>query len=278
MQSWLLISIGLHIFIVMGVGFQFIDANRFLPPHNVLDVVLVNAKGQNQPRKADALAQANLDGGGNTDEERRAKTPLPAIEESAAQNEVKAQQERITQLEQEIKTLMTQAKSSTKVLQGEAAQQPSGSPEPLSASDLLQKSIEISRLEAQIAREYEAYQQRPKRKFVGARTSEYRFAQYIDNWRQKVERVGNLNYPEEAKTKRVYARIQVTVAIKANGEVESVEVHSKKAPKVLRNAVVRIMSLSGPFERFPDNIKKDTDILHITRTWVFGKGDVLSSE
>ena len=78
-------------------------------------------------------------------------------------------------------------------------------------------------------RDPRAYQQRPKRHFVGARTAEYRFAQYVDNWRLKIERIGNLNYPEEAKARKIYGSLQLTVAIKANGEVEDVRSTARRA-------------------------------------------------
>lgn len=277
MQSSVLTSISIHLFIILAVGAKLFDPNMFVPPHNMMDVVLVNSKSAKKPLKADALAQANLDGGGNTDEKLRASTFAPPIDQTAAKNAVQAQ-ERVKQLEQEMKTLMTQAKSTAKVLQGEITQKTSGTPDPVSAADLYQKSIEIARLEAQIAKEHRAYQERPKRTFVGGRTQEYRFATYVDNWRQKVERVGNLNYPEAARSAGIHGYVQVTVAIKANGEVESIDIESKRANKVLVDAVKRIVRLSAPFDVFPANIKADTDVLHITRTWIFGPGDVLTSE
>lgn len=277
MQSSVVFSVTFHLFVILAVGGKIFDPNKFVPPHNLLDVVLVNAKSATKPVKADALAQHSLDGGGNTDEKRRASTPMPAIEQSAAGNPKQAQ-ERVKQLEQEMKTLMAQAKSSARVLQGDITQKSSGSPEPVSAAELMQKSIEIARLEAQISREYSAYQQRPKRKFVGGRTQEYRFATYVDNWRQKVERVGNLNYPEQARVRGIHGAVQVTVAIKANGEVEDIQIESKRANKVLQDAVRRIVRLSSPYDAFPKEIRFDTDILHITRTWIFGPGDVLSAE
>ncbi len=277
MQTAICVSLGLHLLIGLGVDFAGIDPSSYTPPHNVMDVVLVNSKSQNRPQKADVLAQANLDGGGNTDEARRAKTPLPAVDQSAARN-AKQAQERIRQLEQEMKTLMTQGKSDAKVLQGEINQQAAGTPNSVSASDLMQKSIEIARLEAQIAREHELYQQRPRRTFVGARASEYRFANYVDNWRLKIERVGNLNYPEEARRRKIYGTLQLTVAIKADGEVEEIQVNRSSGSKLLDEAAKRIVRLSAPFDRFPDNVRRDTDILHITRTWMFTRGDQLSAE
>jgi protein TonB len=277
MQSATVISIGLHLFILLGIGFTVFDPSRFAPPHNVMDVVLVNSKSQSRPTKADALAQANLDGGGNTDEARRAKTPLPAMEQSTAANDVRAAQERVKQLEAEMKTLMTQAKAAAKIAQGQVTP-PSGSPTPTSASDLMQKSIEIAKLEAQLSKEYEAYQQRPRRQFIGARAAEYRFAQYVDNWRLKIEHVGNLNYPEDAKAKGIHGQLQLTVAIKANGEVESIEVNRSSGKRVLDNAAKRIVQLAAPYDKFPDNIKRDTDVIHITRTWMFMKGETLATK
>ena len=277
MQSSMLLSMGFHVLLVLGVGAQFFDPSQFMAPHNVLDVVLVNSKSATRPVKADAIAQANLDGGGNTDEARRAKTMLPAIDQSASKNMQQAQ-ERVKQLEQEMKTLMTQGRSTAKVMQGEIAQKESGTPDPVSASDLMQKSIEIQRLEAQIAKEHEAYQQRPKRKFIGARTTESRFAVYVDNWRQKIERVGNLNYPEEARRQGIQGQLQLTIAIKSDGEVEDIQINRSSGKKVLDEAAKRIIRLASPFDKFPPDIKRDTDVLHITRTWMFGKGDTITSE
>jgi protein TonB len=277
MQSSALISFGVHLLLILGIGAKLFDPSQFAPPHNVMDVVLVNAKTLAKPVKADALAQANLDGGGNTDEERRAKTPMPALEQTA-RNESRAAQERIKQLEQEMKTLMTQAQSSAKVLQGEVSNQMSGSPTPQTATELLEKTEAIAKLEAAIAREYQAYQQRPRRTFIGARTTEYRFAQYVDSWRQKIERVGNLNYPEEAKLRKIYGKLQVTIAIRANGEVEDVLINRSSGQKILDEAAKRIVRLAAPYDPFPDNIRQDTDILHITRTWMFTREDTLTSE
>ena len=272
MQTAVIVSICLHIFPVLGMGFALIDANRFQPPHNMMNVVLVNAKSADRPINAKTLAQTNLDGGGNTDEDVSVTTPLPAIEQQAARNELQAAQERVRLLESEMKTLMTQARAVAKIAQGEVAP-PVGSPSPVAASDLMQKSIEIAKLEAELAKEYQAYQQRPKRKFLGARVAEYRFANYVDNWRLKIERVGNLNYPEEAKIKGIHGKLQLTVAIKADGEVESIEINRSSGKKVLDEAAKRIVRLAAPYDRFPNEINRDTDIIHITRTWMFTKGE-----
>ena len=277
MQVSLVASIAIHILVVIGLGFKFIPIPKFDAPHNIMDVVLVNARTQAKPEKADALAQANLDGGGNTDQKLRARSPFPMVEERDPSRELKAAENRVKQLETEAKELMTRMKSEAAVTQVEMT--PQGQPKAdAQARDLVDKSLEIARLEAQIRRDYQAYQERPKRKFVGARASEYRFAQYVDNWRLKIERIGNLNYPEEAKTRKLYGSLQLTVAIKADGEVESVEINRSSGHKVLDQAAIRIVRLASPFDRFPQNIRVDTDILHITRTWTFTRADQVLAE
>jgi protein TonB len=142
----------------------------------------------------------------------------------------------------------------------------------------VERNLEMERLEAQIRRQQQAYQERPRKKFIGARAEEYRFATYVDNWRQKVERVGNLNYPAEARARKIYGSLLLTVSIKADGEVETVEVERSSGHKLLDQAAVRIVRLSAPFDRFPDNIRRDTDIIHITRTWTFTRGDQVIAE
>jgi protein TonB len=277
MQVALLASIAFHALVVVGIGFNIAAGMRWDDPHNVMDVVLVNAKSATKPLKADALAQANLDGGGNTDQKLRAHSPFPALDPKETTRELKAAESRVKQLEVEAKELMTRMKSKTAVATIEPNAQGAAKPD-AEARDLMEKSLEIARLEAQIRKDFQAYQERPKRKFVGARAQEYRFAQYVDNWRVKIERIGNLNYPEEAKARRIYGSLQLTVAIKADGEVEGIEINRSSGYKVLDQAAIRIVRLAAPFERFPDNIRADTDILHITRTWTFTRGDQVLAE
>ncbi len=277
MQVAVVASVGLHLLVIVGVGFRLPAVAEFDAPHNVMDVVLVNARSARAPDKADALAQANLDGGGNTDQKLRARSPLPAVDARDPSREMKAAEARVRQLEAEARELMTRMKAPAAVAQVELAPQGAAKGE-AEARDLVEKSLEIARLEAQIRRDFQAYQERPKRKFVGARAQEYRFAQYVDTWRQKVERIGNLNYPSEAKARRLYGSLQLTVAIKADGEIEGVEINRSSGHKVLDQAALRIVRLAAPFERFPESIRADTDILHITRTWTFTRADQVLAE
>jgi protein TonB len=278
MQVAVIASVAFHVIVIVGLGFKLPSILRDSAPHNMMDVVLVNSKSATKPLKADALAQANLDGGGNTDKKLRASTPLPALDPRDPAPELKAAEARVKQLEAEQRELMTRLKAQTVVMPAEqpapAGALKADSPE---ARDLVQRSLEIERLEAQIRREHQAYQERPRRTFVGARAQEYRFAHYIDTWRLKIERIGALNYPAEARERKIYASLRLTVAIKANGEIEDIEVNKSSGYKFLDQAALRIVRLASPFEPFPASIKRDTDILHITRTYTFTRADLLTA-
>ncbi len=258
---------------------------RFTPPdfiekarERALDVILVNSKSKTKPDKAQAKAQTNLDGGGNTDEDRRAKTPLPPSPNTREGRELIEAQRRVAELEAQAQQQMTRLKSERAVSTDTSKVNPVAAPEPnRSGADLASSALAIARLEGQIARQMEEYNQRPRKKFIGARVEEYRFAQYVEDWRQKVQKVGNLNYPAAAKG-RLYGSLVLTVIIKANGDLERVEVSRSSGQSLLDDAARRIVQMAAPYAKFPDNIQRDTDMLEITRTWTFTKEDRLSGE
>ena len=276
--AWTLgISIAIH-GVVLAIRFQPFDFKKMLDRGPPLEVALVNAKSKAKPAKVDILAQANLDGGGNTDEDRRAKTPLPVLPRESKATEVKVATQKIESLERQTKELLTQLKSQPVATPAPAPVEAPEKAEAPTASELMQRTLEAMRLEAQIAKDMDAYQKRPKRRFVGARAEEYRFARYVEDWRLKIERVGNLNYPEAARQLRLYGNLLLTVSIRADGSVEDVRVERSSGQRVLDAAAVRIVEMAAPFAPLPPDIRRDTDILHITRTWTFAKGDELRSE
>ena len=276
--AWTLgISIAIH-GVVLAIRFQPFDFKKMLDRGPPLEVALVNAKSKAKPVKADILAQANLDGGGNTDEDRRAKTPLPVLPRESKATEVKVATQKIESLERQTKELLTQLKSQPVATPAPAPVEAPAKAEAPTASELMQRTLEAMRLEAQIAKDMDAYQKRPKRRFVGARAEEYRFARYVEDWRLKIERIGNLNYPEAARQLKLYGNLLLTVSIRADGSVEDVRVERSSGQRVLDAAAVRIVEMAAPFAPLPPDIRRDTDILHITRTWTFTKGDELRSE
>lgn len=244
---------------------------------NTLEVVLVNAKSAKKPVKAQAKAQANLDGGGNTDEDRRAKTPLPSSRKAQPGDSLVEAQRRVQALEAQQQKLLTRAKGS-RTIQAEA--RPSeAQPEQdnVRGIDLAQSAMAIARMEAQIERQVEEYNKRPRKKEFSPRTAEAVEAMYVEGWRQKVERVGNLNYPEAAKG-RLYGSLVLYVEIRADGGIERVEVARSSGHKVLDDAAMRIVRLAAPYGAFPPEMKKNMDILMLARTWVFTKANELQSQ
>ena len=271
----LAISLGLHAFLLFGITLSLPDKHKVSNLLQPLEVMLVNTVSREKPRHADTLAQANLDGGGDTAIPQRAESPLP--EENAEQHPVPEQAaQRAKQLEQEQKRLLTQLKSQSKTPEEKTRkwQMVSG----VGSADLMQRSLEIARLEAQVSQNYNSQQKAPRRKFIGARAEEFRFAQYLEEWRQKVERVGNLNYPEEARRQKIYGSLQLTVAIRSDGSVENIEVSRRSGYPILDAAAMRIVKLAAPYAAFPPDIARDTDVISITRTWTFTSSDKLQSE
>ena len=267
-------SIAIHI-VVLSIHFRFPDAGKLLSP-NALDVVFVNSKTRAKPVETQVLAQANLDGGGNTDLDRRAKSPLPLMRNVERGSDIRQANRRTRELEARQRQLLSQLSADSPV----PAQQPTAPIEPQSQTsgiDLADRALAIARLEAEVSRSIDEYNKRPRKQFIGARAVEYRFAQYVEDWRQKIERIGNLNYPENARG-RIYGSLRLAVSINADGSLAGLQLERSSGYQVLDRAARRIVEMAAPFAGFPANIRRDTDILVITRTWHFAPGDRMFSE
>lgn len=273
---WLAIAASLLLHAAaLSLHFKFPDASRAFQD-KALDIILVNSKSAKKPTGAQALAQANLDGGGNTDENRRAKTPLPPSARKQNGADLEQSQRRVQELEAQQQRLMAQARSKTiaaPVPDKEAQPEPTPG---LSGRELAQSALAMARLEAEISKNVDEYNKRPRKKFIGTRTDEYRFAQYVEDWRQKVERIGTLNYPEAAKGK-LYGSLLLTVTLKSDGAVDKVEINRSSGHRILDDAARRIVAMAGPYAAFPPDIRRDTDILEITRSWNFTSRDSLET-
>jgi protein TonB len=272
-------SVLLHA-VVLSVHFKFPDALRWKSANAPIEVVLVNAKTRERPVNADVAAQANLDRGGNVDQKRRAKTPLPVTDPKKSGKDLADAQKRVQQLEAQQQQLLAQARESRSRVAAESLAKPAPSEQPSTqptGRDMADLSLAAMRLQAQIDKQVEEYQKRPRKKHIGARAAEYRFAQYEEDWRVKVERVGSVNYPPEARGK-LHGNLRMTVSIRADGTVESIELDRSSGLKVLDAAAFKIVRMANPFSPFPPDIRRDTDLLVITRTWFFGQGDKIWTE
>jgi periplasmic protein TonB len=273
------LSLALHAGL-LSVHFKFPEGSRWKKQESApLEVVLVNAKSKERPAKADVLAQANLDRGGTVEERRRAKTPLPVTEPRKPGKDLADAQRRQRSLEARQQELLAQARAAQSAVPAappreQGLEDPGAQP---SGRDLADLTLAAMRLQAQIDRQIDQYQKRPRKQFIGANAAEYRFAQYEEDWRVKIERVGTLNYPAEARGK-LYGNLRLTVTIRPDGSVESIELDRSSGLKVLDTAAFKIVRMATPFAAFPPDIRRDTDLLVITRTWFFGQGDKIWTE
>ena len=262
--------------LLLTLHFTFPEASQAMR-EKALDIILVNAKSARKPHDAQALAQANLDGGGNTDESRRAKTPLPPTQHQTEGNDVQQMQRRVQELESAQQKLLTQAKSLRHVA-SEKTQSEQPAPVPsVSGLDLAESARAMARLEGEIAKTADEYSKKPRKKFVGARTEEYALAAYLDAWKQKIERIGTLNYPEEARGK-LYGAVVLFVELRAeDGSLYNAEISKSSGHKVLDQAALRILRMSAPFGPIPAAGLGGATVLSFARTWYFTQGDALNT-
>ncbi|MDX1573421.1 MAG: TonB family protein [Methylophaga sp.] len=142
----------------------------------------------------------------------------------------------------------------------------------LSAQQMMaQARSEISSLQDQLARSSKALSERPKKRRISAATKEFAAAAYMRAWEMKVERIGNMNYPQEAREKSINGSLMLSVDIRPDGSVpaEGIVVSRSSGHKVLDDAAVKIVRLGAPYANIPDDVLKDNDMLTIIRTWKF---------
>ena len=269
------VSLLLHA-VILTLHFKFPDASRAFQD-KALEIILVNSKSAQKPTHAQALAQANLDGGGNTDQDRRVKTPLPPSNRQQVGDDLEQAEKRVRELEAQQQQMLTQAKGknySASKTDKEALPEPNPTP---SGRDLVGNAMAMARFEGEIAREMDEYNKRPRKKNIGTRTDEYRFAQYVEDWRLKVERVGTLNYPEAAKGK-LSGTLILSVTIKSDGSVDKIEIDRSSGHRILDDAARRIVNMAGPYAAFSPDIRRDYEVLEITRTWNFTSSNQLETK
>ncbi len=256
------VSVGVH---ATALAVHFVDPERFqvhvadVP----LEIILVNSKSDTRPSNPEALAQVNLDGGGGNDLGRRT-SPLPSSFEMRDGETLETARRVVQQLEEEQRHLLTQLASgnSQLLLPAKESQVVKG------AGSSEEARQQLARMQAEIAQQISDYQKRPRKHYFMPSTSEYRFARYVEDWRGRVEKVGTANYPDEARG-RTLSPVRVTVVIAKNGTLLDTIVHTGALPSTMERSVKHIAQLAAPYPPFPPEIARDTDVLEITRTWVF---------
>ena len=252
-----------HALVILGVSFE---ADVRPAAGKILEVVLVQTPDKERPEKADFLAQENQVGSGEAEE--KALNQQQANNQPQAEEKVVADDSKTQQAAAQAKKVLLQKKSDLEVVA-------SNKPVPdvkktITAAELLEQSKEIEKLEAEIQQSLTSYSKRPRKLHINSiNAHKYKAASYEAAWQRKVERVGNLNYPGEVRRKKLSGTLVLSVELFADGNLKKVIINRRSGHKIIDDAAVSIVKLAAPFAPFPIELRKEVDVLVITRTWQF---------
>ena len=270
----------LHAIIILGVTFSALNdkSSGKSPP---LEITLVHSKSEQAPVKADYLAQSSQIGGGNTKERLRPTSPSAKPFTAPVPDRADAYRppmQSTPQKQQLIKNTLTTKRTSYDINTREKEKNPQAETKRTpNARELISSSMEVASLNAEMNERQQMHSSNLRSKRIAANTREYKYASYMEAWRTKVERIGNINYPEAAKQRRLSGTLQMDVTLNADGNINNIVIRRSSGNKILDDAAVRIVRLAAPFAPFPENIRKDMDVMVIPRTWQFLDNNSLRS-
>ncbi|MFU8836735.1 MAG: energy transducer TonB [Thiohalomonadaceae bacterium] len=268
----LFIAIAVHLLVILGIGFE-LDLFKPREQPLSLEIILVHSKSEEAPEQADYLAQVSQRGGGELQERQRARSPESSQHAHSEQGD--APEERPMSAPPP-----SPAHTQREVMSAELARPaqleqrpttPTTLPAPTTA-ELMQRSREIARLSAEIQQRQQAYAQMERSRTISANTRESIYAAYQSAWQEKVERIGNLNYPDDARRQGLSGSLLLLVSIRADGSLAGVEVLRSSGHRALDEGAVRIVRMAAPYAPFSEALRKEVDVLHITRVWDFSAG------
>lgn len=275
------IAILVHLLLILGLGFH--QEPHPKPISKTLDIALTIVKSPERPKEIDFIAQENQIGSG----EQVRKTPpktndsTPIRKQDVQKVVTKSPPPEVQQQQTPKAVVTTKAQKPEKApvqAQPDRVTPPRPKTEPAPVFDSSTLSAEIANLEAELAQDTERYAKRPRvHRLNGVSSASDISAWYRDEWRKKVERVGNLNYPEEAKRQKIHGSLRVLVTINRDGTVAELKVLESSGQLVLDNAALRIVRLSAPFAPFTGDLARHYDQIEIIRTWRFERGDRLTN-
>lgn len=268
-------SICVHAMIILGVGFTVATQPEVTTS---LDITIASFESEQAPEDADFLAQANQEGSGTEDEKLAPATDVQArYSDDVIRDVEEFIAERPATLPEETRRIIARS--------GDQAPAVAEEPEtPVEDAEIREETSpdagndSLASLRAQLDLHREAYAKRPRRYTItSASTRQANDALYLDNWRKRIEAIGNLNYPEQASAQGIYGTLRMMVAINPDGSVHDIRILRSSGESVLDEAAVRIVQLAAPFDPFPPEMRREVDILEIIRTWQFHRGDRFSS-
>jgi protein TonB len=266
MATALLLSLAAHALLLLWHGLAPTTPPTAAPPP--LEITLVNSHSDTPPLHPQAIAQQSLNGGGDAPSG-MASSPLPRTVESSPDEVVlEALRRRQAELEAEQKRLLTRLEANDRVAQAHRAPDLLGQNSDPGQDDRDQESLILSARIAALKERIERYNAQPRQTFVGPSTQAAGYAQYVEDWRKRIELIGTEHYPPEARGK-IYGDLQLTVYIRRDGQLDHITFDRPSSEAILNSAARRIVELAAPFDPLPPALARTTDILAITRTWHF---------
>ncbi len=273
----LFMALALHAIVVLGITFA-PESPR--SSAQTMEITLSQFDDETDPEEADFLAQTSQKGSGTEEEAVEMTSPQPSDisqqEIAEVQPEPPSQVEPVSQQEQPV--VQTKASSERQVAKPDISEPESEEPLPVKEKkSLMERSLEIASLEARFDQQRQAYAKKPRvMRVTAASTLKSTNAWYVQNWVSKVTRVGNINYPKEARQAGIYGTLRMLVSLKKDGSIKELAILESSGSTVLDDAAIRIVRMAAPFSPFPDDMRENVDELEIIRTWVFERRGLTS--
>jgi protein TonB len=268
----LFVALLMHAFIIFGVSFT-VAPNKQQQANQTLDIVLVKTEADKAPEEADYLAQADQLGGGTQKEKDKPTSKAPGEspqQGNALEDKMEVAPATIEPVIEKKSTLSAQKPSQQKAPELKKKVKPKPEKKPDFSADYVSRlQQQIVEMEAELDEKSRAYAKRPKATYITASTKRAPEALYLKQWTKKIERIGNLNYPDKARRDKLQGQLVLAVSMSPDGNIISVEVRKSSGHKILDDAAKRIVELAAPYAAVPENVLRGNRRLVITRTWQF---------
>lgn len=257
-----------HGIVILGVTFS-VSPPADSKTSPALDIILVQTKSPDENEKADYLAQVTQKGGGNAAQKARPRELFSATtlsDKSGIEKQNSTQQQRKLKQNEQL-ALLTQSDAEYAV---------ASEKNPAKAEDKhrldqsnASRNMQTAKLAAEISNTIEQQASIERTKYLNSSTKAFTPARYMRQWINRVERVGNLNYPDQARRNKLSGTLILDVVINADGELIKTDLRQSSGHQILDDAAKRIVRLAAPFAAFPQKLRAEADVIHITRSWEF---------
>jgi protein TonB len=273
------LSACLHVMLIAGVGFSYLEESNSAP---AIEITLAQYRSDVRPDEADFIAQENQIGSGTLDEAAAPSTPYvsPFHDEAIRQVDTVPQQPAPNRQTEPSDLALLTVQDADRAVEQPLQRDAPAADAPLSENATPEElSVAIASLQAQLDSQQQAYARRPRRYTISSASTQQRHdALYLDAWRRRIEAVGNMNYPQQAREQQIYGSLRMLVALRPTGTVQEIRILQSSGQRILDEAAIEIVRLAAPFEPFPQELRGKVDILEIIRTWRFHQGNSFTSQ